>query len=100
MSGEPAMVINIVDATNLERNLYLTTQLLEMQVPILLVVNMLDLASQKGISIDLAQLEKRLGCLVMGISATRKEDIQRVRLVLAELLPKARPPLARGGGGP
>lgn len=100
LSGEPAMVINIVDATNLERNLYLTTQLLEMRVPILLVVNMLDLASKKGISIDLAQLEKRLGCTVMGISATQKEDIQRVKLVLAEVLPKAKRPSARVGYPP
>ncbi len=100
LSGEPAMVINIVDATNLERNLYLTTQLLEMRVPILLVVNMLDLAAKNGIFIDLAQLEKRLGCTVMGISATSKEDIQRVKLVLAEVLPKARPSPAHIGYPP
>lgn len=89
LSGEPGMVVNIVDATNLERNLYLTTQLLEMRVPVLLVVNMLDLASKKGLAIDLALLEKSLGCPVMGISATNKEDLGRVRNVLAEALKKA-----------
>lgn len=89
LSGEPEIVVNIVDATNLERNLYLTTQLLEMRVPILLVVNMLDLAAKRGLSIDLALLEKSLGCPVMGISATSKDDIRRVKNVLAEALQKA-----------
>jgi len=58
MSGEPGMVVNIVDAANLERNLYLTTQLLEMRVPLLLVVNMQDLAAKKGVTLDLVSLEK------------------------------------------
>lgn len=95
LSGEPDMVINIVDAANLERNLYLTTQLLEMQIPLLLVVNMLDLAKKRGMAIDLALLEKSLGCPVVGISATNKQDIRRVKLVLAEVLKKAALPTAR-----
>lgn len=74
LSGEPGLVINIIDATNLERNLYLTLQLLEMDVPVLAVVNMMDLAAKEGVQIDLPALEKRLGCPVVGISATRKED--------------------------
>lgn len=86
MSGEPGMVVNIVDAANLERNLYLTTQLLEMRVPLLLVVNMQDLAAKKGVTLDLVSLEKKLGCPVIGISATNKKDIQRVKSRMAEAL--------------
>lgn len=79
LSGEPALVINILDATNLERNLYLTTQLLEMGVPLLAVINMMDLAEARGISIDLPQLEKRLGFPVVGINATQKQDLNIVK---------------------
>jgi ferrous iron transport protein B len=78
LSGEPSLVINILDATNLERNLYLTTQLMEMGVPVLAVVNMMDLAAEKGITIDLPQLALHLGCPVVGISATRKKELHRV----------------------
>jgi ferrous iron transport protein B len=83
-SGEPGLVINILDATNLERNLYLTIQLLEMRVPVLLVVNMMDLAIGKGITIDLQQLQERLGCPVVGINATRKKELHRVREAIAK----------------
>lgn len=79
LSGEPGLVVNILDATNLQRNLYLTTQLLEMGVPVLAVVNMMDLAEGKRISIDLPQLEKRLDCPVVGISATKKKDLSLVK---------------------
>ena len=79
LSGEPGLVVNILDGTNLERNLYLTTQLLEMGVPVLAVVNMMDLAETGGIRIDLRQLEKGLGCPVVGISATNKSDLNRVK---------------------
>jgi ferrous iron transport protein B len=79
LSGEPGLVINILDVTNLERNLYLTTQLLEMGVPVLAIANMMDLAAEKGTEIDLAALEERLGCPVVGISATQKKDLQRVK---------------------
>jgi ferrous iron transport protein B len=83
-SGEPGLVINILDATNLERNLYLTIQLLEMRVPVLVVANMMDLAVGKGIKVDLRQLEDRLGCPVVGISATRKQELHRVREAIAK----------------
>lgn len=95
LGGEPGMVVNIVDAANLERNLYLTTQLLEMRVPLLLVVNMQDLAAKKGVTLDLVLLEKKLGCPVIGISATNKKDIQRVKSRLAEALRQMAPPTGR-----
>jgi ferrous iron transport protein B len=79
LSGEPGLVVNILDGTNLERNLYLTTQLLEMGVPVLAIVNMMDLAETGGIRIDLPQLEKGLGCPVVGISATSKSDLNRAK---------------------
>ncbi|MGE5597816.1 MAG: Fe(2+) transporter permease subunit FeoB [Bacteroidota bacterium] len=84
LSGEPGLVVNILDATNLERNLYLTTQLLEMGAPLLVVANMMDLAHGQGIEIDLAQLGKKLGCPVVGITATDKNDLRRVKEAIAE----------------
>jgi ferrous iron transport protein B len=79
LSGQAELVVNILDATNLERNLYLTTQLLEMGIPVLAVVNMMDLAETQGVAIDLAQLEKRLGCPVVGISATQKQGLSQAK---------------------
>ncbi|MEW6624020.1 MAG: FeoB small GTPase domain-containing protein [Bacillota bacterium] len=86
LNGETDLVLNIVDATNLERNLYLTTQLLDMKVPVLLAVNMQDLADKKGITIDLKLLKKKLGCPVIGISAVNQGDINKVKAVLADAL--------------
>jgi len=90
VSGEPGLVVNILDATNLERNLYLTTQLLEMNVPVLVVLNMMDLAEKKEIRIDLEQLEKRLDCPVIGISAVQKNDLLAVKKALLEAWQKPR----------
>ena len=71
MSGEADLVLNIVDASNLERNLYLTTQLIELGVPMLVVLNMMDMAKADGVEIDIDELSKRLGCPVMPTIATR-----------------------------
>jgi ferrous iron transport protein B len=79
LSGAPGLVVNILDAANLERNLYLTTQLLEMGVPVLAVVNMMDLAEANGDTLDLTQLAKGLGCPIVGISATHKPDLSRAQ---------------------
>lgn len=83
LSGEPGLVVNILDATNLERNLYLTLQLLEMGVPVLAVVNMMDLAAAKEIRIDLPQLQAKLGIPVLGITATKNKDVQSVKEAIA-----------------
>lgn len=56
------MLINVVDAANLERNLYLTLQLLELGIPCIVALNMLDIARSQGITIDIPALERRLGC--------------------------------------
>lgn len=89
LNGEIDLVLNIVDATNLERNLYLTTQLLDMKVPVLLAVNMQDLADKKGVTIDLEKLEKTLGCPVIGISAINQGDINKVKAALLTAIQKS-----------
>jgi len=77
LSGEPGLVIDIVDATNLERNLFLTTQLLDMGVPVVVVLNMMDLAESRGIAIDAEELSRRLGCPVIPMTATDRRAARR-----------------------
>lgn len=69
----PDAILNVLDGTNLERNLYLTTQLLELGYPVVAAVNMIDLVRKKGDSIDLAMLGRALGCEVMEVSAMKGE---------------------------
>ncbi len=69
----PDAIINIVDGTNLERNLYLTTQLLELGIPVVVAVNMIDLVRKNGDRIDLAKLSEALGCAVLETSALKGE---------------------------
>ncbi|MDD1620933.1 MAG: Fe(2+) transporter permease subunit FeoB [Methylococcaceae bacterium] len=63
------LVINIIDASNIERNLYLTTQLIEMRVPMIVVLNMMDAVKKRGIKIDVDMLAKRLACPVVAVTA-------------------------------
>ena len=86
LTGEAEAVINIVDASNLERNLYLTSQLIEMRVPMLVVVNMLDIAKQHKLSIDLKKLSKALGCPVVGLVANRDAGIKELKDELVRFL--------------
>lgn len=76
------VIVNIVDASNLERNLYLTMQLIEMRVPVIVVVNMLDVASQRQIQVDLDLLEKALGCPVIGLEANKKKGIKELKQLI------------------
>ncbi len=71
-SKQADLIINIVDASNLERNLYLSSQLIEMRVPMILVLNMMDAVKQRGIKIDVDFLEQFLGCPVIPITASVK----------------------------
>ena len=75
LDEKPDCVINIVDATNLERNLYLTTQLLEMDVPIVIALNMIDEVEKSGDKLDEKELEKRLGVPVVKISALKERGL-------------------------
>ncbi|KOA21423.1 ferrous iron transport protein B [Clostridium homopropionicum DSM 5847] len=78
--NEPVdLIINIVDASNLERNLYLTTQLKQFKKPIVLVLNMMDVAESKGINIDIDKLSKELKMFIIPISASKGTGIEHIR---------------------
>ena len=75
VDDKPDCVINIVDATNLERNLYLTTQVLEMNVPVVIALNMMDVVERNGDKIDVEALEKAIGVPVVAISAQKQTNL-------------------------
>ncbi len=87
---KPDCVINIVDATNLERNLYLTTQMLEIDVPIVIALNMMDEVEKAGDSIDEKKLEERLGIPVVKISALKEEGEDELMARAYEVCKKER----------
>ncbi len=72
----PDAILNIVDGTNIERNLYLTTQLIELGIPVVIAINMMDIVRKNGDKIDIELLSKKLGCPVIEISALKGEGIQ------------------------
>ncbi len=74
-SKQADLIINIIDASNIERNLYLTSQLIEMRVPMILVLNMMDQVKSRGIKIDCDYLAQQLGCPVIPIIASTKEGL-------------------------
>ncbi|MDR0434608.1 MAG: 50S ribosome-binding GTPase, partial [Gracilibacteraceae bacterium] len=71
----PDAILNIIDGANLERNLYLTTQLTELGIPVVAAVNMMDVVRKSGDKIDVVNLAKGIGCKVVGISALKGEGI-------------------------
>ena len=79
LSGEADLIVNIVDASNIERNLYLTSQLLEMRVPLLVALNMMDIAGEKQIEIDVDGLSRQLGCPVIPLILTRKQGVVELK---------------------
>jgi ferrous iron transport protein B len=81
-------LVCIVDASNLERNLYLASQVLELGLLTILAVNMLDVANSRGVSIDLPQLEKRLGIPVVAVQANRRMGIADLKAALAKTVQK------------
>lgn len=76
LESKPDCVINVIDATNLERNLYMTTQILEMDVPVVIALNMTDALEVQGQSIDAKALSKKLGVPVVSISALKREGLE------------------------
>ena len=78
LDNKPDGIINIVDATNIERNLYLTLQLIEMRVPMVLALNMMDEVRNNGGTIDIAKMSEELGIPVVPISAAKKEGIDEL----------------------
>ena len=78
LKQKPDGIINIVDATNIERNLYLTLQLIELQIPMVLALNMMDEVQANGGSVDIQRMEEELGIPVVPISAAKKEGISEL----------------------
>ncbi len=92
MSDSPDAVINIIDATNIERNLYLTTQILDLGLPTVVALNMMDLVRKNGDRIDVEELSKKLGCPIVEVSALRSDGVDKlVQIALEAAKAKAAP---------
>lgn len=76
------VIINVVDSTNLERNLYLTTQLMQFNKPIVILLNMIDIAKKRGLDIDYSKLEKEFGVTILPISAKTKEGLDNIEEII------------------
>ena len=76
ITERPDAILNIVDGTNLERNLYLTTQLMELGIPVIMAINMIDIVEKNGDEIDTEILSRQLGCEVVKISALKGKGIK------------------------
>lgn len=83
LSAQADIIVNVIDAANLERNLYLTTQLLAMQVPLIIALNMMDTAKQQRITIDTQRLAQRLGCPVIALTSTKGIGITELKACIA-----------------
>ena len=86
LSHEADIYINVIDATSIERNLYLTLLMCELKVPMVIVVTMMDIARQRRHSVDLDHLSKHLGVPVLGVTATDARDIAKLRQLLDEAI--------------
>ena len=78
LKENPDVIVDLVDATNIERNLYLTTQLIETGIPVVIALNMCDLLKKNGINIDVKALSKKLGCPIIETSALKKTGLKEV----------------------
>ena len=84
-------IINVIDASHLERHLYLTTQILELGKPVIIALNMMDIAQQRGITIDIMALEQQLGCLVIPVQAHKNIGIPELQKALLSIPAKLKP---------
>jgi ferrous iron transport protein B len=91
---KPALVVNVADAANLERNLYLTAQILETGAPLMVVLNMMDVARQRKLQVDPDKLSQALnGVVVVTTTASRKHGLDNLKqAILAHVLPVMSPP--------
>ncbi|MDO5101133.1 MAG: ferrous iron transport protein B [Eubacteriales bacterium] len=78
VNEKPNVIINVVDASNIERNLYLTTQLVEIGIPVVVALNMMDLIEKRGDKLDVAGLAKELGCTIVETSALKRTGIDEL----------------------
>ncbi len=92
MSGDADVVINIVDGTNLERNLYLTTQVIDLGLPVVLALNMMDRVEKNGDRIDVNGLSEQLGCPIVEISALRSDGVDKLMEVAQQSAHKGSSP--------
>ena len=95
LSEHPNAILNIIDATNLERNLYLTTQLVELGIPVIVALNMMDVVKKTGDQIQVKQLEKELGCKVVEISALKGTGITEAADLAVQVAMAAKPMVAQ-----
>lgn len=86
LSAQADLVVNVIDAVNLERNLYLTLQLVELGIPCIVALNMLDIAQRQHIKIDINQLSKQLGCPVIPLVSCRASGIKELKNKIDECL--------------
>jgi ferrous iron transport protein B len=93
--NRPSAVINIVDASNLERSLYLTSHLLDMRVPLVVALNQVDVAERHGVKVDAQHLAQHLGCPVVPMVASRGEGLAALRAAVADVASAHRLPAAR-----
>ena len=91
LDGDPDVVINLIDATNLERNLYLTTQILELGLPVVIALNMMDLVEKNGDKIDIDKLSRELGCPIVPTSALKGRGMDELVKTAIELGKKGVP---------
>ena len=92
LSHEADLFVNILDATTLERNLYLTLLLCEFKVPMVVVVTMMDIARHRNIVVDLKHLSEHLGVPVIGVDATKEKDLKRLKEMLGAAIKEAKVP--------
>lgn len=86
LSGEANILVNVIDGSNLERHLYLTAQLLEMQVPMVLAVNMMDVIERKGIALNIKHLAKCLGCPVVPLVSHKGDGVENLKKEVARIM--------------
>lgn len=92
LSGRPEAIVDIVDATNLERNLYLSLMLIELERPMVVALNKVDLAERQGIRIDVGKLSERLGVPVVPTVATKGRGIKELLVAVLEVVEKGSKP--------
>ena len=85
-SGEPDIIINIVDSVNLERNLYLTLALMELGIPMVMVLSMTDILERQGFKVNMAALSERLGIPVVSANIARRSNRQALERAIQEAL--------------
>jgi len=100
VNERPDAILNIIDGTNLERNLYLTTQLAELGIPMLIAVNMMDVVRKRGDKIDTAALSKSLGCKIVEISALKNEGVMEAAEEAIKVANAAKPVPKHAFSGP